>query len=531
LATATGLLNPTGLGGSYTKYTLAHVVQSADVGKYAAVFFTSGGGTSAFDNFGLTVQTDTHVPILAAPLVTPSTCYARSPVSLSDIDMGTGAHTTYRWQTNSDLSGGLAGIWADIPGATSTNVSFTPPNSHPGGANYTLNFQVIASSDAGSVTSAPAALVVMPASAPVITMNTTPSSATVSVGDAVSFTAAFVGTEPIAYQWQTDVGQPGIFTNIPGEISTMLVVATNGPVSGYYRLAASNVVGITTSTSAKLTVWYIYSYGTNLLVNPYFMYDANGNLLPNDNGGNYNQGFDLSATTTNDVAGWLNTGTIYTDSGFANVGNGTVGVPNVSTNDGGYFAYLFTADGDGAYQITSHKMHAGDQLTLTWWAQGLYGAVDGLEGQHIELLSATNMTDVYSNLTVLAINTDPLVYTNNGCACPGIPYSQYKINYMASASDEGKYVAVSFNNDHTLSADNFTAYVAYADFSLKVADSSRIISISQDHSSGQIQLNWGNGVLMQATNIAGPWVANYTAQPPYNITNASPQKFYGLFKP
>lgn len=44
-------------------------------------------------------------------------------------------------------------------------------------------------------------------------------------------------------------------------------------------------------------------------------------------------------------------------------------------------------------------------------------------------------------------------------------------------------------------------------------------------SPGQYQLSWPRGILLEATNISGPWSTN-PATPPYTITADAPQKFY-----
>ena len=174
LATATAPLNNTGNGGAYTKYVLNYVATSADVGKYVAVFFksvTGGNHYAAFDDFSLTVQPNQNLPILGTSVAIPNPCYALSPVTITNNDTGTGVGTTYQWQTNSDFSGGLAGTWGNITGATALITSVTPSDFSPGGTNYTLDCQLVASNGGGSVTSAPVALVVKPASMPVVTVD------------------------------------------------------------------------------------------------------------------------------------------------------------------------------------------------------------------------------------------------------------------------------------------------------------------------------------------------------------------------
>jgi hypothetical protein len=42
-----------------------------------------------------------------------------------------------------------------------------------------------------------------------------------------------------------------------------------------------------------------------------------------------------------------------------------------------------------------------------------------------------------------------------------------------------------------------------------------------------LQLQWTTGVLLQATNIAGPWTTNLIATPPsYSVSATAPEMFY-----
>ena len=485
----------------WTQYTLNYIVASTNVGLYVVISFSApggGGNYTTWDDFALTVGPATDQPLLGTVVAAPNPCYALSIVTITNSDAGPNANSTfYQWQTNSDISGGLAGTWGNITGATHLTVLFPPPDLSPGGTNYTLDCQLVASNSAGSVTSTPVALVVRPASIPVVLTDTTPNSASISAGSIVSFTATFVGTIPITYQWQTDAGQPGIFANIPNATNTTITV--NGGANnsmGNYQLVATNVVGSTTSTPAYLTVSPLY-FG-NLLKNPSFEFNNEGQQITSKITG----GFDVPG---NDVAGWLDTGTSYGGSGVDYAGDSALTVV-----DGTECAFLREGD-DGAYQITGYQLQAGDQLTLTWWAQSEYQG----GAQLVELLSATNINETYSNMTVLATDTDPIYYVGKGA-----PYYQYTLTYTAQGADAGNYVAVSFFDAN--SSDN--SYVGFDAFNLTVLQSSPTISIAP--SANQLQLNWLDGVLLEATNITGPWTTNIYAVSPFTITPVGPVKFY-----
>jgi len=78
----------------------------------------------------------------------------------------------------------------------------------------------------------------------------------VFAGSPVTASASVSGTGPFTYQWQTDGGDTGNFTNIPGATALPLNANTTG-LDGYvvaYRLTAANGSGTTAGEAALLTV-------------------------------------------------------------------------------------------------------------------------------------------------------------------------------------------------------------------------------------------------------------------------------------
>ena len=88
---------------------------------------------------------------------------------------------------------------------------------------------------------------------PVVTTNTLPVTAADVVGSQVTFTAAFNGVGPLAYQWQKVSG--GVTNNVAGATNSTLTL-TNLQLAntGGYRLQASNAYGVAVSTTSSLTV-------------------------------------------------------------------------------------------------------------------------------------------------------------------------------------------------------------------------------------------------------------------------------------
>jgi CxxC motif-containing protein (DUF1111 family) len=178
------------------------------------------------------------------------------------------------------------------------------------------------------------------------------------------------------------------------------------------------------------------------LVNPSFEFNTTGQVFAAKILGGYN-------VTGNDVAGWLDAGSTYVNSGVDYAGDGG----NITEN-GNVFAFCDSGD-SGAYQITTYQMEAGNPVTLTWWAKSTWGSA----GQVVTLSSATSTTSSFSSLTTLATSPTALNNTGNGGA-----YTPYTLAYTPSSADAGKYVTVSFKAAGTAGG----SWAAFDNFALSV---------------------------------------------------------------
>ena len=92
-------------------------------------------------------------------------------------------------------------------------------------------------------------------SSPILSEDTTPASVTNYLGSTTTFSAAFIGVQPITNQWQISTDGGAIFQNIPGATNDTLVITNSVLVTNVeYWLVASNANGSTHSTAATLTV-------------------------------------------------------------------------------------------------------------------------------------------------------------------------------------------------------------------------------------------------------------------------------------
>jgi hypothetical protein len=216
-------------GATTATYAIAATVEG-DAGSYAAVA-TSTAGTATSTAAILTVN-----PALAAPSITTQplsqTVTAGNSVTFSSAASGNPT-PTYQWQ-----KGGV-----NISGATSA--TYTIATTAAGDA---ANYALVATNSSGSTTSATATLTVSAVlAAPALT--TQPSSATVIVGEAASFTIVASGNPTPTYQWK----KGGV--NISGATDATYTIASTGTGdAGSYTVVATNSIGAVTSAAATLTV-------------------------------------------------------------------------------------------------------------------------------------------------------------------------------------------------------------------------------------------------------------------------------------
>lgn len=343
-------------------------------------------------------------PIVNTPTISPSNAvYAGTPVTLNVSASGPGP-LQYQWRVDG----------ANVPGATGTTLMV---DTTPLFGDY--NYDVVVSNSAGAVTSAPVALTVFGASAPVVVTDTTPSSATRYAGQDVTFGATFDGTRPISYNWQY------FGVDIAGETNiTLTVTELDTFDAGDYRLRASNSQGESFSTVAQLTVLdappppqpgtFAHAVLTNLPIHYWRFNDPAGTQLIYDSAGSFN----------------------------ANNNNVTLGVPGLRPPEYPGFPSDNTAGsfGGSAAKTEGSLMNGLSRFTVMGWMQptgpntapdtGLFGQNDALEigysdGNGITMWVQLNGTFVdtstgpagfevgrWSFIALVADGTNAYVYVN-----------------------------------------------------------------------------------------------------------------------
>jgi hypothetical protein len=220
-----------------TTTTLSFTATISETGyRYRAVF-TNTAGSVTTNTATLTVHT---VPVVSLNPIN-LTVTAGTTASFTAAASGIPAPAV-QWQVSTN-----AGVtWDDIPGATSTTLSF------PAAASDNDNqYRAIFTNIAGSVTTAAATLTVH--TAPAVSLD--PTDLTVDAGTSASFTATTSGFPTPTVQWQVSTDGGTIWTDVPGANATTLsFTAAAGDSGNQYRAVFTNSVGSATTTAATLTV-------------------------------------------------------------------------------------------------------------------------------------------------------------------------------------------------------------------------------------------------------------------------------------
>lgn len=183
------------------------------------------------NSFGSVQSRVANLIVEDAPLITvhPQPVKVAVGTPLTMMVTATGSPSLrYQWQKSNK----------NLPGETLDTL--TIPNAQLAD---TGSYRVIVTNDVGAATSKTAkATVMLPP-----TIITDPQSASVYIGDTVTFKVKVTGTAPFSYQWKRDG------TNV-SKSATLTLTNVQASQAGNYTVDVSNAVGSVTSASALLTI-------------------------------------------------------------------------------------------------------------------------------------------------------------------------------------------------------------------------------------------------------------------------------------
>ncbi|MGE4178438.1 MAG: immunoglobulin domain-containing protein [Limisphaerales bacterium] len=180
-------------------------------------------------------------------LVPPAITSPPTPLSVTEGDVARFAVVasgsepfSFQWRFNTQ----------PIPDALSDSLTL-----HPAAPDLAGLYDVVVANAAGSITSAPVRLIVLPRPVPpAITSPPTP--LTVTEGDAARFAVVASGSEPFSFQWRFNT-QP-----IPDALSDSLTLHPAAPdLAGLYDVVVANAAG--SITSAPVTLRFIHRIQLN----------------------------------------------------------------------------------------------------------------------------------------------------------------------------------------------------------------------------------------------------------------------------
>jgi hypothetical protein len=450
------------------------------------------GGTADYDGAFVVGLAFPGFPIVTPTTFAPaSTVYAGTRVTASASVTGTGPFT-YQWQTD----GGNTGVFTNIPAANSATLAINTT----GLDGLAPAYRLVATNSAGPTLGEPGTLTVNPASSPMIATDITSTPSPVFPGSStVTFSVSFVGTLPISYQWQVDKGSGP--TSIVGQTNTSLTL-TNLKASdvGSYSLHAANALGYMDSGSAT-----VYPQPTAPVTVNFQWHSTEGGDVGNYSGLGV-AGFG-TGTFWNQVVGpssWspgtYSCGNAYADDGTTIVGTkwtlvtggswdwtSTPTIPLLDSAASAYAAQSFTFGlPNGIYNVVLFSCNGTEAST----ASG--GTVFTLNGMTRTALPTQNTSFVQGNTYVVFSN---VVVTSTSLAGTWEPVTGKTYGSVNGAQLQYRGPAVTL-------------------------EISRV-------SGGQVQLQWPEGTLLEATSVTGPWTTN-SAPSPYTLSPAGAQKFYRL---
>jgi len=460
-----------------------------------------GSSSVNFDNFTISA-TSSCLPALSVEPTTTTNYPGTTATFIAEFLVSRPIPTSLQWMGGAIGSGVYTNLsdGGQISGSTSSVLQISNVMS----ANQ-LDYVLVGSNECGSVTSSPpatlwvVALPPTPLSDTIIYPDDAPNLADTSVTlhagnhNVMNFTALFIGSQPISFQWQfsptndsTGVG------SIPGATNSSLTLSDPPTsASGYYRLGATNSLGgpaysdwvdLTVLPAATAHIQWSAKVPFNGLTAAQILNGAPGAFFEAESFNNYGAGlsvtngttvfvFDTTGVSARLVGGLMvwSSGQFLGDSSDANL-NAIFGADTECT---------------GGATITLNNLTAGRSYSAQLFA--------------------------FNNVLATAREA------NFSDAIDGADVSQ------SFAMGDNVYVVGTFTATNTTQTISLNGNVGSYLCCLIVRASAAMPVIQW--SGSNLRVTWGYGTLLQATNITGPWTTNTTASP-YVFSPAAPALFF-----
>jgi len=444
------LFESTSIAGATSSILTIGNIQSANEGIYRPVVANSVGTVTGAV---ISVRVMPAAPVIVSNPAT-LTLPASSPAQFNVSAIGS-QPLAYQWYFNN----------SPIVGATASQYGLSGIQSSNAG-----NYQVVVANSLGSATSGVAMLIVTPTAPYFVTQ---PVGALVSAGSNRTLTGLANGSLPIGYQWQHSG------TNVPGATQTSLTLSNLVlEDSGAYTLIASNVVNLTTSAVAQLTVYQ----------NPAILQPLT------------NQVVDAGSTVTLAVSALGSSPLTYSwqFNGVAVIGsNSTLTVSNMSSAQSGYYR-VTVANQYGSASSTGRVSVLGPASTVIAWGDNSGGQTNVPSSLNDAV--AVSGGDYHS--LVLRHNGTLLGWGYNGDGQTTVPTNALRFVSIASGAshnlaikEDGSLVAWGRNdsgqiNVPSAAANNVVAVAAGDSHSLALLGSG-VVAAWGDNSFGQISVPQG----------------------------------------
>lgn len=451
---------------------------------------------------------------------------------------------TYQWQTDNGSSGAS---WSNISGATSTNYAFTAS------ITGTNEYQLVVTGTS-SVASAPVTLTIKPQAPPVVSADTSPSSASLFVGQQVVFTASFAGNQPITNQWQVSTDSGATFQNISGATGASLTITNlQTSNSGEYRLKASNIFGSGFSTPATLTVQPDSARPQVQFSGDLIVSLQSQDLTPGS------QSWINRTYSTNSVGDFISLSTTTATLNITNIMYGfqpiqvlavsaspvesADNVPNEiignSPFSGEEWVYATSTSANCAmsYGVQAGAAGPAEARNMNYFSPQGYGGFSANYGSSDVGWNPATTTGwhylawTYDG-TTLRIYQDGVANTTTG----GGPMNTLSSLLTVGCQDDNSayfvgYVASARIESGVLTANQIAQN--YATGPNGTISPSTLVPLSFTQTNGVLTLNWtpsSAAILLQSTNLLGPWVTNSSASAPYSVVPSPnvPKMFFRL---